>query len=177
MAKTICNRYFAHSAMPLIQNLDPKTASNIQARNLLLFFLGSKLLRPFWCNMYLSRWGGNHYMFFFTLPLFICIDLCYLNLFLIFRIEVASTLVLMDVSLRCNRDWLPKFATRLNMIIGCSSKSIWLTTLLFCQNGSPMRRSFWQKNSFITHILFELQPIIIFSPVANFGNQSIFKWS
>ena len=102
IAKTVCNRYFAHSAMPLIQNLDPKTASNIQARNLLLFFLGSKLLRPFWCNMYLSRWGGNHYMFFFTLPLFICIDLCYLNLFLIFRIEVASTLFLMDVSLRCN---------------------------------------------------------------------------
>ena len=71
------------------------------------------------------------------------------------------------------RDWLPKFATGLNMIIGCSSKSIWLTRLLFCQNGSPMRGSFWQKNSFITHILFELQPIIIFSPVANFGNQSI----
>ena len=71
------------------------------------------------------------------------------------------------------RDCWPKFATGLNMIIGCSSKSIWLTRLLFCQNGSPMRRSFWQKNSFITHILFELQPIIIFSPVANFGNQSI----
>ena len=57
------------------------------------------------------------------------------------------------------RDWLPKFATGLYMI--------------FCQNGSPMRGSFWQKNSFITHILFVLQPIIIFSPVANFGNQSI----
>ena len=72
-------------------------------------------------------------------------------------------------------DWLPKFATGLNMTIGCSSKIIWLTRLLFCQNGSPMRGSFWQKNSFITHILFELQPIIIFSPVANFGNQSILQ--
>ena len=71
------------------------------------------------------------------------------------------------------RDWLPKFATGLNVIIGCSSKSIWLTRLLFCQNGSSMRGSFWQKNSFITDILFELKPIIIFSPVANFGNQSI----
>ena len=71
------------------------------------------------------------------------------------------------------RDWLPKFATGLNIIIGCSSKNIWLTRLLFCQNGSPTRGSFWQKNSFITQILFELQPIIIFSPVANFGNQSI----
>ena len=45
-------------------------------------------------------------------------------------------------------------------------------------NDSPMRGSFWQKDSLITHILFdthilfELQPIIIFSPVANFGDQS-----
>ena len=34
-----------------------------------------------------------------------------------------------------------------------------------------MRRSFWQKDSLITHLLFELQPINIFSPVANFGDQ------
>ena len=46
------------------------------------------------------------------------------------------------------RDWLSKFATGLNMIISCSSKSIWLTRLLFCQNGSPMRRSFWPKEQF-----------------------------
>ena len=45
--------------------------------------------------------------------------------------------------------------------------------MLFCQNNSPMRGSFWQKDSLITHILFELQPIIIFSPVANFGDQSL----
>ena len=67
-----------------------------------------------------------------------------------------------------SRDWLPKFATGLNMIICCSSKSIWVTRLLFCQNDSPMMGSFWKKNSFITHILFELQPIILFSPVSNF---------
>ena len=36
-----------------------------------------------------------------------------------------------------------------------------------------MRGLFWQKDSFITHTLFELQPIIIFSPVANFGDQSL----
>ena len=36
-----------------------------------------------------------------------------------------------------------------------------------------MGESFWQNNRLVTHILFELQPIIIFSPVANFGNQSI----
>ena len=34
-----------------------------------------------------------------------------------------------------------------------------------------MRGSFWLKDSLITHILFELKPIIIFSPVANFGDQ------
>jgi hypothetical protein len=36
-----------------------------------------------------------------------------------------------------------------------------------------MGESFWQKNSLITRIFSELQPIIIFSPVANFGYQSI----
>ena len=48
------------------------------------------------------------------------------------------------------------------MIIGCSSNIIWVTRLLFCQNDSPMRGSFCQKDNLITHILFE--PIIIFSP-------------
>ena len=76
-------------------------------------------------------------------------------------------------SLVKSRDWSPKFATGLNMIIGSSSKSIWVTRLLFCQNDFLMRGSFWQKDSLKTHILFELQPIIIFSPVANFGNQSL----
>ena len=33
----------------------------------------------------------------------------------------------------CCRDWLPKFATGLNMIIGCSSKYIWITRLLFAK--------------------------------------------
>ena len=37
-----------------------------------------------------------------------------------------------------------------------SSKSIWLTKLVFCQNNFPIRGPFWQKNSFITQILFEL---------------------
>ena len=57
---------------------------------------------------------------------------------------------------RISRDWSPKFATWLNMIIGCSSKSIWVIKLSFCQNNPPMVESFWQKNSLITHILFEL---------------------
>ena len=71
------------------------------------------------------------------------------------------------------RGWCPKFATGLNIIIGCSSKSIWVTRLLFCQNDYPMRGSFWYKDSLITLILFELQPIMIFSPVANFGHHPL----
>ena len=66
--------------------------------------------------------------------------------------------------------------TGLIMIIGCrrcSSKSIWVIKLSFCQNDSLMGESFWQNNSLVTHILFELQPIIILSPVANFGDQSL----
>ena len=35
----------------------------------------------------------------------------------------------------------------------------------------------WKRESLITHILFELQPIIIFSPVANFGDQSLYQFS
>ena len=36
-----------------------------------------------------------------------------------------------------------------------------------------MGESFWQNNNLVTHIIFELQPIIIFSAVANFGDQSL----
>ena len=45
--------------------------------------------------------------------------------------------------------------------------------LFFCQNDRLMGEPFWQNNSLVSHILFELQPMIIFSPVANFGNQSL----
>ena len=71
------------------------------------------------------------------------------------------------------RDWSPKFVTGLNIIIGCSSNSIWVIKPSFCQNDPLMGESFWQNNSLVTCILFELQPIIIFSPVANFGDQSL----
>ena len=37
-----------------------------------------------------------------------------------------------------------------------SSKSIWVIKMSFCQNDPPMAESFWQKDSLITHILFEL---------------------
>ena len=74
-----------------------------------------------------------------------------------------------------HRDWSPKFATGLNMIIGCSSKSIWVIKLSFCQNDPLMVESFWQNNSLVTHILSELQSFIILSPVANFGDQSLHR--
>ena len=45
--------------------------------------------------------------------------------------------------------------------------------LSFCQNDSPIGEAFWQKDSLITHILFEQWLIMIFSPVANFAQQSI----
>ena len=45
--------------------------------------------------------------------------------------------------------------------------------LSFCQNDSSMAVSFCLKDSLITHTLFELQPIMIFSLVANFGDQSL----
>ena len=37
-----------------------------------------------------------------------------------------------------------------------TSKSKWVTRLLFCQNDSPIRGSFRPKDILITHILFEL---------------------
>jgi hypothetical protein len=45
--------------------------------------------------------------------------------------------------------------------------------LSFCQNDPLLAESFWQNNSLVTHILFELQPIIMISLVANFGDQSL----
>ena len=51
--------------------------------------------------------------------------------------------------------------------------------LFFCHYDPLMGEPFWQNNSLVSHILFELQPLIIFSPVANFGNQSLirtFSW-
>ena len=46
--------------------------------------------------------------------------------------------------------------------------------LSLCQNDYLMGGTFWEKDSFFTHILFELWLIMIFRPVANFVQQSIF---
>ena len=58
-----------------------------------------------------------------------------------------------------SRDWSPKFATGVYMIISCNSKSIWVIKLYFCWNNSLMGESFWQNNSPVTHKIFELQPL------------------
>ena len=47
------------------------------------------------------------------------------------------------------------------------SWSHYAVLLLFCQNVFPMRVRM------ITHILLELQPIMVFSPVANFGHHPL----
>ena len=70
------------------------------------------------------------------------------------------------------RGWSPKFATGLNTYhIRHSSKSIRVTKLSYCQSDYPMSESFWQNNSLVTHIFFDLCLFKHFSPVANFGQQ------
>ena len=48
-----------------------------------------------------------------------------------------------------------------------------MTILFFCQIDPPMSESFWQKDRMATYILFDLCLFKHFSPVANFGNQSL----
>ena len=48
-----------------------------------------------------------------------------------------------------------------------------MTSLLFCQNNSLVGESNCQKDIFVTHILFDLCLLKHFSPVANFGYQSL----
>ena len=53
------------------------------------------------------------------------------------------------------------------------SKSIWVTSLFFCQSGSLMGGWHWQKDRLVTYILFDLCLFQHFSPVANFGWSSV----
>ena len=74
---------------------------------------------------------------------------------------------------RITRGWFPKFATGLNIIIGCSPKSVEVIKLSFFKNDSSKRGSFWEKDSLITFILLELQSKMLFSIVANFRNHPL----
>ena len=70
-------------------------------------------------------------------------------------------------------DCCAKFDTGLNIIIRHSSKSICVIKLSFGQNVTHMGESFWIKDNLITHMLFELWLILIFSPVANFAQHPL----
>ena len=58
-------------------------------------------------------------------------------------------------------------------VIGHSSKIIRVIKLSFCQNDSPIGESFWQKDSLITHILFELWLITLLCIVLVFLTQTL----
>ena len=58
---------------------------------------------------------------------------------------------------------------------GTDEIPLWVIQLFFCQNDPPMGESIWLKDSLITHILFELWLIMIFSPVANFAQQPLYS--
>ena len=59
------------------------------------------------------------------------------------------------ISLRTNVCF-KKSVTIHSSVISHISKSILVIKLSFCQKDSPIGRSYWQKDSLITHILFEL---------------------
>ena len=75
-----------------------------------------------------------------------------------------------------NNVWVKKTETIHSIVISHSSKSIWVIELSFCQNDSPTGGSFWQKDSLITHILFELWLITILWIVSVFLTQTLCSW-
>ena len=52
--------------------------------------------------------------------------------------------------------WFSKNLSKAEYHNSRCSKSIRVSKLFFCQNGVLLGRSFWQKNSLVTFILFEL---------------------
>ena len=86
--------------------------------------------------------------------------------------------ILIPTSLCQSRGWVPKFATGLIYQIKHSSKVVEVIKLSFGQNDPPMRESFWQNNSLVTHTLFELCSIWYINPVANFGTHPLVcRWT
>ena len=86
----------------------------------------------------------------------------------------ASKLLLKNTSSYICRGWCPKFATGLNIIIIAIVQKVceW-SSCPFSKLISYIGESFWQNNRLVTHILFELWLIMIFSPVANFGQHPL----
>ena len=71
---------------------------------------------------------------------------------------------------------VPKKKDWANMLNWHSSKSIWMIKLPFCQNEPPMGESFWQKDSLMTHILFELCRFRYLSQPTFFGYTLFFPF-
>ena len=72
-----------------------------------------------------------------------------------------------DQNFHHTRDWSPKFETRLNIIIGIVQKAQeWPSCPWWYHFGKMTAWSFLCK-------LFLTMPIMIFSPVSNFGDQSL----
>ena len=70
------------------------------------------------------------------------------------KVHIERLILYCDFWRYLPRGWSPKLtATGLNLIIGCSSKSIWVIKLSFCQNYALMGESFWQNISLVTHIM------------------------
>ena len=70
-----------------------------------------------------------------------------LNLF--FFISMIKGKMIIIYFIVINRDWLPKFGNWLNIKIGIVQKKIRVTKLFFCQNDSPIRGLFWQKDTLV----------------------------
>ena len=74
------------------------------------------------------------------------------------------------------RDWSPKFETGLNIIIGIVKKVLeWPSCPFAKMMYSYLGGSFWQKDSLVRYTFWTI-PVIIFSPVSNFGDQSLVIW-
>ena len=76
---------------------------------------------------------------------------------------------------RCMLKCVPKKVDWAKYLDRHSSKNIWVIKLSFCQNDSPIGGSFWQKDSFITYILFELWLITLLWIVLVFLTQTLFE--
>ena len=71
------------------------------------------------------------------------------------------------------KGWFPKFATGLNIIISHSLKSIKVIELSFSQKDSLWEDHFGKRTAWLLPYFFEKWLIMIFSPVANFGNDPL----
>ena len=84
--------------------------------------------------------------------------------------QLKKKLLRLDIAIDC----CSKFATGLKCLNRHRSKNIWVTRLFFCQNDSLMGESFGNRAACSHSYTFWTMPILIFSLVANFGQQSLY---